>query len=115
MSEIMQGIEVLNEINEVKNIYSPLLMSFFICGLVFLVSFLLLLSLQDSDIRDITTFCAISCVVCFIVFVGYVAFPTKAETKLYEVTISDQVKFTDFNSRYEVVKQEGKIYTIKIK
>lgn len=30
----------------------------------------------------------------------------------YEVTISDDVNFNEFNSRYEVVKQEGLIYTI---
>lgn len=30
----------------------------------------------------------------------------------YEVTISDDVNFNEFNSRYEVVKQNGLIYTI---
>lgn len=30
----------------------------------------------------------------------------------YEVTISDEVNFNEFNSRYEVVEQNGLIYTI---
>ena len=30
----------------------------------------------------------------------------------YEVTISDEVNFNEFNSRYEVVTQNGLIYTI---
>ena len=30
----------------------------------------------------------------------------------HEVTISDDVNFKEFNSKYEVVKQEGLIYTI---
>ena len=30
----------------------------------------------------------------------------------YEVTISDEVNFNEFNSRYEIVTQNGLIYTI---
>jgi hypothetical protein len=30
----------------------------------------------------------------------------------YKVTISDSVNFNDFNSKYNIVSQEGKIYTI---
>lgn len=35
-----------------------------------------------------------------------------AEIK-YQVTISDEVNFNDFVDKYEIVKQEGKIYTVK--
>lgn len=30
----------------------------------------------------------------------------------YKVTIDDTVSMTEFNSRYEIISQEGKIYTI---
>jgi len=33
----------------------------------------------------------------------------------YQVTISDDVPMTEFNSKYEIVNQNGKIYTIKEK
>jgi hypothetical protein len=33
----------------------------------------------------------------------------------YQVTISDDVPMVEFNSKYEIVNQNGKIYTIKEK
>lgn len=31
----------------------------------------------------------------------------------YKVTISDNVSLTDFNNKYEIINQDGKIYTVK--
>ena len=47
-------------------------------------------------------------------FVGFEAdgIPTEYEPQ-YKVTISDEVLMTDFLSRYEIVSQEGKIYTVR--
>ena len=39
---------------------------------------------------------------------------TKPYTE-YKVLISDEVSWNEFNERYEVINQEGKIYTIKEK
>lgn len=45
---------------------------------------------------------------------GFVtAEPAQPET--YKVTISDTVNFNEFNERYEIINQEGLIYTIKEK
>ena len=38
--------------------------------------------------------------------------PTEYETQ-YKVTISDEVQMNDFLERYEIVSQEGKIYTVR--
>ena len=38
--------------------------------------------------------------------------PTEYETH-YKVTISDEVSMNDFLERYEIVDQEGKIYTVR--
>lgn len=40
------------------------------------------------------------------------AIPTEYETQ-YKVTISDEVFMNDFLERYEIVDQEGKIYTVR--
>ena len=32
---------------------------------------------------------------------------------LYEVTVSDEVLFKDFTSKYEIIKQRGEIYIVK--
>ena len=38
--------------------------------------------------------------------------PAEYETK-YKIIISDEVKFTEFLDKYEILDQEGKIYTVK--
>lgn len=38
--------------------------------------------------------------------------PTKYTTE-YKVTISDEVLMTEFNERYKIIDQNGKIYTIR--
>lgn len=46
-------------------------------------------------------------------FVGYITeYPTAYETQ-YKVTIDDNVSMNEFNEKYEIVSQEGKIYTIR--
>lgn len=34
-------------------------------------------------------------------------------TTQYKVTISDEVQLNEFNERYEIIEQEGKIYTVR--
>ena len=65
--------------------------------------------------------------ICFLVFILFGIFatalfgtiagniaqiPTEYETQ-YKVLISDEVSMNDFNAKYEIVDQEGKIYTIR--
>ena len=38
--------------------------------------------------------------------------PTAHETQ-YKVTVSDEVSMNDFLERYEIIDQEGKIYTVR--
>lgn len=43
---------------------------------------------------------------------GFTHLPENKYQTRYEVTISNDVNFNEFNSKYQVVKQEGLIYTI---
>lgn len=36
-------------------------------------------------------------------------------TYKYQVIISDEVKMNEFNAKYKIIKQEGKIYTVVLK
>lgn len=38
--------------------------------------------------------------------------PSKYETQ-YKVAVSDEVLMNEFNEKYEIVEQEGKIYTVR--
>lgn len=48
----------------------------------------------------------------FVSIHGFTHLPENKYQTRYEVTISDEVNFNEFNSKYEVVKHEGLIYTI---
>ena len=39
--------------------------------------------------------------------------PPQEPQTLYEVTISDEVSFKDFTSKYEIIEQRGEIYVVK--
>lgn len=43
---------------------------------------------------------------------GFTHLPENKYQTRYDVTIDDSVNFNEFNSKYQVVKQEGLIYTI---
>jgi len=45
--------------------------------------------------------------------VGCVASPVVGYTPVYKVTIEDTVNFNEFTEKYDIIKQDGKIYTIK--
>ena len=48
----------------------------------------------------------------FVSIHGFTHLPENKYQTRYEVTISDEVNFNEFNSKYEVVEQNGLIYTI---
>lgn len=48
----------------------------------------------------------------FVSIHGFTNLPENKYQTRYEVTISDDVNFNEFTSKYQVVKQEGLIYTI---
>ena len=48
----------------------------------------------------------------FVSIHGFTHLPKNKYQTRYEVTISDEVNFNEFNSKYEVVEQNGLIYTI---
>lgn len=48
----------------------------------------------------------------FVSIHGFTHLPENKYQTRYEVTVSDDVKFNEFNSKYEIVTQKGLIYTI---
>lgn len=61
-------------------------------------------------------FCTIAGLVCaiFFAFVSGVLMqvPADYETQ-YKITISDEVQLNEFNEKYEIINQDGKIYTVR--
>ncbi len=89
-------------------------MAFAICiGVSFVIG--VLCSCVEEDAIPLVTLliCGIIAGVLFGTVVGSVEqTPTEYETQ-YKVVISDEVSMNDFLEKYEIVDQEGKIYTVR--
>lgn len=115
---MLEGVHVLNTYDIVKPEWDEMaLLSFLGCCimvcLIVIIIYVWSFSKQKKD-------AIVPCVICgfFVLLsicVSICAFTHLPETRYqtrYVVTISDDVNFNELNSRYEVVKQEGLIYTI---
>ena len=113
----MTGVEILATQEVVTNYAFNGNVFWITLGIIFFIFsvFGLFLSLSNGDYSAI----AIS------VFAGFMLgslfgfllgtasrIPTEYETQ-YKVTISDEVPMNDFLDRYEIVDQDGKIYTVR--
>ena len=107
---MLNGIEVLNKVEMYKEF--PLwLLILLIVFLVIGVFFCMLgVSIKTKLIG------VLSLTICLICFVsGIIIAKQPSDIKQYQVTISDNVSMVEFNEKYDVIKVEGKIYTIREK
>ena len=98
----MEGVTILNTIPEEKH-----LMSFLIAGIILLVIDILIFIVDRIDIA----FIILSTFTITILTLGwFLSFPER-----YEVIIDDSVSFNEFQEHYEIIKQNGKIYTVEVR
>jgi hypothetical protein len=114
---MMNGIEVLSQVTvgftDAGDVFAAIIASaLFVRFLVIMICLI-----KDRDIKILGGIVlGLVVVFCGVMTVGtwYDCFNPITYTE-YKVTISDEVKLSEFNERYEIIKQEGKIYTIKVK
>lgn len=105
---MIEGISILSQ-SPIFD-YSPF---FIICMSAFFVSllFIILSAIQES-LAGVIIF-----VIIFVLSFGLSLYSTKdckpSGKYTYKVTISENVKMNEFLDKYIIIKQEGKIYTIK--
>lgn len=106
----MDGVIILNSYETLTNASG---ISFvFVWGLVFAVLTLGLLYLFIKDNPSIST-------AIFIIAAGALAvilfcnIPEKKYETRYQVTVDDSVSMNEFQSKYEIIEVEGKIYTVR--
>lgn len=114
----MNGVEILNQTNvycEEGNIWVFLL----ILGFGLIVG-LILAILECNDLGFNAT--GILCIIIglgFCLVFGSMGYAGTIDTTdelshvEYKVIVSDEVSFTDFMEKYEILDQEGQIYTVK--
>ena len=113
----MTGIEIL-AMEEVVTKTSYNGRAFVICFIIILVIFLIagvIVSYTEDNYHYTIPFAAsgflVGTILAFIVGAG-MGIPSEYTTQ-YKVTTSDDVNLNEFNERYEIIEQEGKIYTVR--
>lgn len=108
----MEGVTILNSYthgNDIAFIISIVVL--ILMGLIILINFI------DGYINGFSENHAsiwITCISITLSF-GVLAIMTHENPTYYEVLIGDEVSMTEFTQRYEIVKQEGQIFTVKEK
>ena len=106
----MDGVIILNSYETLTNESSIFFV--FVWGLVFAALALGFLYLFIKDKPSISTaiFIIVAGVLATILFCNI---PEKKYETCYQVTVNDSVAMNEFQSKYEIIKVEGKIYTVR--
>lgn len=116
---MLEGIEVLSQ-SEVGINPEPIWwLSAIIGGVVLLIFVILGITgwvCCDGDYIDFIVATLVGLFLGSLTFAGFLSVTsnvnyTDTQTQ-YKVTISDEVNLNEFNEQYEIIEQEGKIYTI---
>lgn len=114
----MTGVEIL-AIEEVSMTFAFDWMTFWIILIVggfFCILFSIIIGMCNDDIACGIVFAGVAICLCSII--AFVCgdtskeCPSEYETH-YKVIISDEVPMNEFIEKYEIIDQEGKIYTVK--
>ena len=108
----MTGVEILSK----QTIYNTIFPEYwFIIGVFLFIAcaVLTVLFLIDDDERKALgcVVLAIACIACMIL--SATSDKTSVNHIEYKVTIDDSVSMNEFLDKYEILDQEGKIYTVK--
>lgn len=115
---MLKGINVLNTYDIVSSEYHDMIFPAIVFSFVAVsgIALIIYLLLDSKRIKDaLTPFVIIVLFTLLSTFVsihGFTHLPENKYQTRYEVTISNDVNFNEFTSKYQVVKQEGLIYTI---
>lgn len=109
---MMEGITVLseNELMVVPNWVDIIML----VGMIIMLSSLVV-AVKMSSIYFSVILCVIGIVLTIVCIFGNLTIRKPTGKYEYKVTISDEVNLVEFNEKYEIINQEGLIYTIREK
>lgn len=113
----MNGVTILQTINNAP------IVSFIILGIMMCVAMIILgfvsIYFFDSAYADDRLVLQLIFIPVFGFFIGGLIFIGSGvdgyDTPTYKVTLSDTVSYNEFTAKYDIVKTEGKILTIRLK
>lgn len=115
---MLKGINVLNTYDIVSSEYHDVIVPAvaFTCvavaGIAIIIYLLCSLKLLKDVVGPFVILVIFTLLCMFGSIYGFTLLPENKYQTRYEVTISNDVNFNEFSSKYQVVKQEGLIYTI---
>ena len=115
---MLKGITILNSYDIITPewhdmIFPAIVFSFVAVSGIALIIYLLLDSKRIKDALTPSVIIVLFTLLSIFVSIhGFTHLPENKYQTRYEVTVSDDVNFNEFNSKYEVVEQNGLIYTI---
>jgi hypothetical protein len=108
----LEGIEILSQ--QVQIINSTLFpeLEIFLLVMLCIITFIIGICLfHDEELCSIIIF-TISLIFVMLIAIGSQKQNIKTDKFIYKVTIDDNINFNEFNRKYEIINQDGKIYTI---
>lgn len=89
----------------------PLAVFFWAAGIVLTIVCIAMM-IQDKEVSPVGLLCLI-----LSAFIGVAGFFFVADTRRQEIkaTVNDAVSWKEVNEKYELIKQEGEIYTFKVR
>lgn len=108
----MTGVEIL----AIETIYATILPEWCLTlGVVFIVIFLFFFAISANNLEPTLTIIFGILMACSFIFICISQTNSKTDIDYieYKVTISDEVSMNEFYEKYEVLDQEGKIYTVR--
>ena len=115
---MLKGITILNSYDIITpewndTIFPAIVFSFVAVSGIALIIYLLLDSKRIKDALTPSVIIVLFTLLSIFVSIhGFTHLPENKYQTRYEVTVSNDVNFNEFSSKYEVVKQDGLIYTI---
>ena len=115
----MDGVTILNTITEnVSNTAGFLVVILIFSIMAIILSFIAIIEASNkfSEFNGfviVFIITGIAGISFFIVSILELNTAPQEPQTLYEVTISDEVSFKDFTSKYEIIEQRGEIYIVK--
>lgn len=108
----MEGIEILSVGEEIIRSgfnWTAAAFVFAICCILGALTFIAERGVSPTSAVIITLMISVF----FASLFGMMFMPKVDSIPTYKVTIEDSVNFNEFNEKYEIIEQDGKIYTIK--
>ena len=109
----MAGVEILNTIYKYGELIHPLWFCIFFATSLVVAMVGACTIKHDVAQRICVVFIAITIISAIVCFIGALITTDEIVDTQYQVVVSDDVNFNEFQEKYEIIKQEGKIYTVR--